>query len=116
MKGAVVCHCKNCQKQSGSAFSINILVKSSDFELTGGTRVFHDRGDSGGAVDRHFCADCGSPVITVLPSRLGIVILKAGTLDDSSTIPQPMVQSYCDSAQHWVDLQNIGKKFGKMPF
>ena len=114
IQGAGVCHCKNCQRQSGSAFSINVLVKSSDFELEGETKVFYDHGDSGGAVDRHFCADCGSPVITILPSRSGIVIVKAGTLDDASIIPPPMLQSYCDSAQHWVNLQNAGKKLGKM--
>ena len=44
----------------------------------------------------------------------GMIVLKAGTLDEPSTV-KPMMQIYCDSAQPWVSLGGEMKSFPKMP-
>jgi hypothetical protein len=47
-----VCHCKNCQKQTGTAFSVVIGVPKSAMSIEGPVKTFHDTGDSGQRVDR----------------------------------------------------------------
>ena len=59
-----VCHCRNCQKQAGSAFSVVVAVPATTFTMTGDTKVYHDQSETGQAVDRIFCPDCGSPLVS----------------------------------------------------
>ena len=97
-----VCHCKHCQKQSGSAFSINLAVPRAALTITSGDpAVYADKGDSGAAVCRHFCRDCGSPLFSDAASLPQWLILKAGTLDDPSRV-KPDVNAWCKSAQPWT--------------
>src|SRR5580765_9093163 len=79
-----VCHCRNCQKQGGTAFSIVVGVPAAALSVQGEMKTFHDKGDSGKTVDRRFCPDCGSPIVTEVEAMPGMAILKAGTLDDTS--------------------------------
>ena len=92
-----ICHCKHCQRQSGSAFSIIVGVLTPDYQQSGETSVFHDTGDSGGAVERHFCAKCGSPILSKVTSLPDLLFIKAGTLDNTTDI-QPEIEAFCDSA------------------
>lgn len=96
-----VCHCTHCQKQSGGMFSTNLVVPEALYEQTGETRVFHDRGDSGQAVLRHFCGACGSPILSEVAVMPGLKLVKAGTLDDFSGLT-PSVEVYTDHAAAWV--------------
>lgn len=98
-----VCHCRNCQKQSGSAWSMIAGVPEAALSVTGTVRTYEDHGESGGAVLRQFCPDCGSPLFSRVASAPGLVFVKAGTLDDTSGF-QPQVQVWTRSKQHWVDL------------
>ena len=60
----VICHCKTCRKNSGSAFSMNVAVPQDSLTLEGGeTRRYEDRsGSSGQPFYRQYCAKCGSHV------------------------------------------------------
>lgn len=100
-RAIVLCHCSHCQKQSGSAFSFNLVVKEADYEQQGETRVYVDTGDSGKPVYRHFCGCCGSPVFAVTALAPGKIVLKAGTLDDVDGL-QPKAEIYVDEAMRWV--------------
>src|SRR5690242_4500446 len=65
-----VCHCTNCQKQSGTAFSVVVAIPKSALSITGTTKSFQDKPDSGQPMARIFCPECGSPIMsdaTVLP-------------------------------------------------
>ena len=109
-----VCHCKNCQKQAGTSFSILVAVPKESLVVTGKTKVFNDTGESGNPVYRHFCGDCGSPIysdVTAMPDNL---FVKAGTLDDSSWL-EPDLHLYCDSAQSWVEVKEGVTQFAKSP-
>ncbi len=96
-----ICHCTDCQKQSGSAFSVNVGVPEASIKLTGDTaRGYAVTGTSSQAVTRYFCTTCGGPTHTVPEAFQGLAVIKAGTLDDSSWV-KPGVQIWCDSAQPW---------------
>lgn len=99
-----VCHCKHCQRQSGTAFSVMVALPKGALELSGDTpATFHDTGTSGLPVERRFCAKCGSPIFSDAAAMPTMAWLKAGTLDDVSWL-QPQVAIWCDSAQPWVRM------------
>ncbi len=101
----VTCHCKNCQRQAGTALSIIIGVPEDAVEITGSVKTYNDTGDSGATVRRQFCGTCGSPVFTRL-EQPGMMFIKAGTLDDTSDL-KPAFHCYTKSKQDWVPLGEI---------
>lgn len=109
-----VCHCKHCQKQSGTSFSVVVGVPSADLSITGALKTFQDRGESGKPVRRSFCPDCGSPITSVLDAVPGVSFIKAGTFDDATWL-NPTMEVWCRSAQPWVKLSVKTKKFSKGP-
>jgi hypothetical protein len=109
-----VCHCKNCQKQTGTAFSVMVGIPKSALSIQGKLKRFRDTGDSGQAVDRNFCPECGSPIITDVAVMPELTFIKAGTLDDTSWL-DPKMHIYCDSAQHWSRIPEDSQTFAKMP-
>ena len=96
-----VCHCTHCQRQSGGVFSTNLAIPDAAYVQTGETKVFTDKGDSGKAVWRHFCGNCGSPILSKVEVMPGLALVKAGTLDDMSGLT-PGIEVYTDHAAAWV--------------
>jgi hypothetical protein len=109
-----VCHCKNCQKQSGSAFSVEFAVPIAAVTVQGQTKTFHEKGDSGMPVERRFCPECGSALISWGAFMPDVLFIKAGTLDDTSWL-SPTIEVYCDRAQPWVNLSGERQRFATMP-
>jgi hypothetical protein len=101
-----VCHCKNCQRQAGSAYSTLAVVPKKEFKFTAGKPKLYEDSDtaSGNTVQRYFCGNCGSPIYSAVPSQPDNVFLKTGTLDDTSAF-KPMFHVWCDSKQSWVTLE-----------
>ena len=98
-----VCHCKNCQRQAGSAYSVLFGVSDQDIAISGDLTTYDDHGDSGNVVHRYFCGKCGSPVKTTLPTQPGMTYIKAGTLDDTSVL-DPQIHFWTRSKQPWVEI------------
>jgi hypothetical protein len=80
------CHCLNCQKSSGTGGTVNAVVKNEAFRITKGTPKRYDDAatKSGRTLSRHFCGDCGSPIYSRRNPDAGFVVVRAGTIDDSS--------------------------------
>ena len=80
------CHCLNCQKHTGSGGSVNAVVPSDKFRITkGATKKYDDSAtQSGRTLSRHFCGSCGSPIYSHRNPNPGFVVVRAGSLDDSS--------------------------------
>lgn len=96
-----ICHCKNCQKQAGTAFSVIVAVPRAALNVSGSLKDFVDTGDSGLPVHRNFCPECGSPLTTLVDAIPDLVFVKAGTLDDTSKLV-PTLEIFCSSAQGWT--------------
>ncbi|MEY4373822.1 MAG: hypothetical protein RL219_2591 [Actinomycetota bacterium] len=103
-----VCHCSHCQRQGGSAFSVNIVGHESQLKVTGTLTTYNEMGERGDQVyvRRKFCSKCGSPIVSDLALSEGIIAVKAGTLDDTSGV-KPTVQAWCVDRQPWVDLPGM---------
>ena len=84
--GLRACHCKNCQKHSGTAGTVNAVVPTGSFKITkGATKNYADSAtQSGRTLSRHFCAECGSSIYSRRNPDPGFVVVRAGSLDDSS--------------------------------
>ena len=102
-----VCHCKNCQRQAGSAFSTIAAVATTDLSFTNGQpRLYKDSDTaSGNSVDRFFCGNCGSPIYSAIVSQPDNYFIKTGTLDDTSEF-KPQFHVWCDTKQNWVALED----------
>ena len=109
-----VCHCRNCQKESGSAFAIVVGVPQTALIVQGELKTYTDKGDSGQPMYRRFCPECGSTVLDEAGAMPGVLMVQVGTLDDPSWV-KPTSQIYCDSAQPWVQLGGEWQRFPKMP-
>ena len=101
-----VCHCKNCQRQAGSAFSTLAGVPKAGITINGEPKLYED-GDtaSGNTVQRYFCGNCGSPIYSAIDAMPDMVFLKTGTLDDTSDFAVQF-HAWCDSKQPWVTLED----------
>jgi hypothetical protein len=111
---SALCHCRNCQRYTGSAFETVIGFPSAAISVNGELKTYNDTGDSGKPVYRRFCPNCGSGVIADVEALPGLTLILAGTLDDSSSF-KPGMEVYCGSAQAWTNETNERTRFPKMP-
>ena len=109
-----VCHCRTCQKATGSAYASVLAVPSAALSVSGTTSRFDGKGDSGNATHRDFCPSCGSTVMQTADVMAGVTMIPVGTLDDPGWV-KPAMQIYCDSAMAWATLGGDIQSFPKMP-
>jgi hypothetical protein len=111
-----LCHCRDCQKFTGSAFIAVIALPKASLAITGTPKGFAKRGDSGKSIERFFCPDCGASIMDEAEAVPGLVMIAAGTLDDPSWV-KPTSEIYCASAQPWLRFDGAMalKSFDKVP-
>ena len=103
----VVCHCVTCQKNTGSAFSLNIAVSTDAVRIDGTTLARYEdhTGASGKVFFRSFCSRCGSPIAAGGDAYPGLTFIKARTLDDPSWV-KPSTHLWCGEKQPWVAIEH----------
>jgi hypothetical protein len=78
-----VCHCRECQKQSSSAFGISVIVKRSEFRVARGeVKVWCERRTAAGRLSCAFCPDCGSRLWHESAGAADTISVKGGSLDE----------------------------------
>lgn len=99
------CHCRNCQKQAGTAFSVVMAVPRDSVSIEGELSTYVDHSDAGTEVLRKFCGKCGSPVFTdtAMAEARGIIFIKTGSLDDTKGFV-PSMHFWTQSKQDWVPI------------
>ena len=108
------CHCRDCQRATGSAFAAAVLVPVSAVKITGEVKYYEVIGDSGGIVRRGFCPNCGARLFGRSAASPGGISIMAGTLDDSSWFT-PQADIYTASAQPWDYMHPDLPKFPGPP-
>jgi hypothetical protein len=97
------CHCLNCQRQTGSAFVINLLMEAERVEILATAPQPVDVPRDDGSVQRIFrCPSCQVAVFSEY-SRPGVSFVRGGTLDDPTHI-SPDVHIYTRSKVGWLSL------------
>jgi hypothetical protein len=109
-----LCHCKTCQRVTGSSFGAVVAIPAPSLTVTGDVTQYDRIGDSGQATHRSFCPVCGASIALSADIMSGIVMLPIGTLDDTDWV-KPTMQIYCQAEQGWLDLGGEMQRFDRMP-
>jgi hypothetical protein len=97
------CHCLNCQRQTGSAFVINLLIEADRVELLGGEpQPVGAPRDDGSTQTIFRCPTCQVAVYSQY-GHPGVLFVRGGTLDDPSRF-EPDVHIFTRSKLDWVAL------------
>lgn len=97
------CHCKDCQRQTGSAFVINALIEAARVESAGETIAVSMPTDSGLPHIVHRCPKCLTALWSNYGGRENLRFVRVGTLDEPAALP-PDVHIYTRSKLPWVKL------------
>ena len=97
------CHCLNCQRQTGSAFAINVLIEADRVELTAGEpRLVEVLRDDGSKQAVFRCPECQIALYSHYSYPV-VAFVRAGTLDEPASVA-PDVHIFTRSKQPWVTL------------
>jgi hypothetical protein len=97
------CHCLNCQRQTGSAFVINLLIEADRVELSAGEPQAVEVSRDDGSMHRIFrCPSCQIAVFSQY-TYPEVYFVRGGTLDDPSSVA-PDVHIFTRSKLPWVTL------------
>lgn len=114
--GVYNCHCKDCQRSAGSAFSASMIVPRESFAVIAGeTETYDKRAQSGRTVRQHSCPVCATRLFNEPLSSTDLVVVRPGTLDDSSWAV-PVGAIWTDSRAPWVAIDPDAPSFpGQAP-
>lgn len=97
-----LCHCRECQRHTSSAFGESLRLRRGDLEIEGEMVCFRRISDSGKQREGWFCPECG---VRIVHGTAGSdqVNIKAGTLDDTSWL-RPAGHIWTSSKQPFVAI------------
>jgi hypothetical protein len=100
------CHCRECQKQSASAFGLSLTVPRAAVKIVSGQpKTWTREAHSGRTVSCAFCGNCGTRLFHDRAHNRATINIKAGTLDDPTWL-HPVGNIWTQSAQPWVSISN----------
>ena len=108
------CHCRDCQRASGSMLCPVMYVPKKALTITGKAKYHRVKADSGNAVNRGFCSNCGCPLFIdaeLVPDLMG---LWAASLDNPNRF-SAQVEVWTSSAQSWTCLESDLENFSYAP-
>ncbi len=104
-RSASTCHCRMCQRQSGSAFMGFFTVPASGLRLTGEIRLYESP-----LATRGFCPACGSNLTMTYLHERDAVGITMGTLDDPAAVPPELHWG----VESWVPWLRIGDELPRL--
>jgi hypothetical protein len=107
-----VCHCKACQRRTGTAFHLGTRWRKEQVRIEGEHKVFERLADSGFRIRFHFCPTCGSNVFwegDKTPEFCGIA---AGNFADPG-LPPPTASVWEESMHPWFALPGVSERFAQ---
>ena len=99
-----VCHCLDCKKRTGSAFSAQARWPVEQVKVEGQSKSWCHHADSGNRITHHFCPDCGSTVHYAIEGKFdGLVAIPLGAFDDP-WFASPRFSVWEERKHEWVDI------------
>lgn len=110
------CHCTDCQRSSGGAFGMSLILLKDSVQLTHGTpRTFTKEFEDDGRLKHNkFCGECGVRIWTEFSKLPQILNVKPGTLDDAKWL-NPVAHIWVRSKQPWVPIPDGVLSFDTQP-
>jgi hypothetical protein len=108
------CHCKDCQRASGTGHMSLAFFKADDITVSGETAWYAVTADSGNTNTRHFCPKCGGRLFGENSARPGVLAVAVGAIDDSDWFKAGRVV-YVKDQPTWDESAMDIPRFEKMP-
>lgn len=96
----VQCHCLDCQKSTGTGHTSSAYFKELEVTVDGDAKGYTVVADSGSAMTRYFCPDCGSRLYGRNAGRPGLISVQVGCLEDHSWFT-PQAVLYSSKRHDW---------------
>lgn len=109
-----MCHCLDCQRRTGSAFSVAVFYARDQVEIAGLSKTYERPSASGFPVTFHFCGECGSNVFwspARMPDRIGVAL---GAFADPEFAP-PQQSVWSKDRHSWIRLPDAMPEFSENP-
>lgn len=97
------CHCLECQKRTGSAFSVQARFADEHITISGRSHSWQRTGDSGNVAIYHFCPDCGSTVYYKAGPFPGLTAISVGAFADPG-FPPPTISIFESRKYDWAHV------------
>jgi hypothetical protein len=97
------CHCKRCQRRSGTLWTLNAMVDADAFKVVSGADALQTWQPPDGNA-KSFCVHCGGHVYSSGP---GTVSVRLGTVDGDPGI-RPRWRQWLESAPDWEAIPDDG--------
>ena len=108
------CHCEDCRRATGSVFGTNFFVPEDELEIFGEVSSYSHTADSGSAMTKRFCPNCGSLLFGNNSAKSNVVSIRAGTVDQLDLI-KPVVNVFMDSKVSSTSIDKNLKQASRMP-
>lgn len=109
------CHCTNCQKIGGGAFSTPLAVLEPALRFVAGEpSLLEWTSDAGNTRFGWFCGPCGCRIAHGQRPSNGVLSVRSGTLDDTRWLA-PVADIWTRSAQPWVVLPEGRLRYEAQP-
>jgi hypothetical protein len=108
------CNCRECQYISGGSPAMVLGMPVAGFRITKGKPKGFTRTDLENPVTREFCPDCGTHLLSRLPT-LPIALIKVGTLDDPAVFGAPQTVVFTIDTQPFHQIPEGIPTFERLP-
>ena len=109
-----MCHCLACQRRTGAVISNQARYRNDQVTITGKSSAWQRTADSGNAMRRRFCPQCGTQVLVNSAARPQFTGIRVGTLDDPESV-QPAATIWTSSAPAWASIDPSLPRIEKQP-
>lgn len=108
-----LCHCKQCQKITGSAHASNLFTRVDNIKWLKGEALLKRYNMPERFFSKNFCTECGSAMPYVTQSGKALIV-PAGCLDQGPSIA-PQDNIYCSEKASWYASAIEAPSFDKFP-
>jgi hypothetical protein len=105
--GALYCHCKRCQRRTGTAFSVSGLTAPGSFAVTQGEDAVRTYEPPDDGWLKSYCVACGSQLFTTHPENPELIAVRLGALDQDPGV-RPGAHQFVDYAAPWAPVPDDG--------
>ena len=97
-----LCHCKACQRRTGTPFGIAAFFPQSSVSVAGKHKSYKRTSDTGYQVTFNFCGNCGSTVFWNTARMPEYVAIATGAFGDAS-FPKPSKEVHTECRHDWIE-------------
>jgi hypothetical protein len=100
-----LCHCKACQRRTGTAFHFGVIYRHSQVRLEGEFKIYERGADSGSRIRFYFCPTCGSNLRWESERNPTLCGVAGGALENFDLMPNSAI--FEESMHRWLELPSV---------